>query len=115
MATGTQIYMADSDDVLPLAESWHDQLGPYVKAEYRCSGAKTKYSYGMNTALGGVPFAKIKSPEKTALFFEMDSEVPNAQGTVKDAVARHRGMFIIATADGAATKDPAFPSKWILQ
>ena len=69
----------------------------------------------MNTALGAVPFAKIKSPEKTVLFFEMDSEVPNAHGTANDAVARHRGMFIIATADGAAYKDETFPAKWILQ
>lgn len=113
LATATQVYIADTNDVLPLAESWYESLQPYAKRDFHCPDAKSKYSYGMNTALGGVHTRDITSPDKTVLFFEMDSDQPNAHGTAKDAVPRHRGWFAIALADGSATTSSATQPKWI--
>lgn len=112
LATATHVYLADTDDVFPLAENWRDALEPYAKAEFRCSEAKTKYSYGMNAAIGGLSADKLASPERTVLYFEMDSDVPNAHGTAKDAVARHPGLFIVAFTDGHATGQPDAPKQW---
>lgn len=112
LAIATHIYVLDFDEVFPPTASWHDDIRPYAKHEYRCREARTDYSYGMNTALGSVRAADINSPDKTVLYFEMDSDVPNAHGTAKDAVTRHTGWFVIALADGSAKNTIDFPAKW---
>lgn len=112
LATATHVYIADTNDVFPLAENWHHALAPYAKMKFRCNEAKTKYSYGMNTAIGGVSAMSIASPERTVLLFEMDSDVPNAHGGAKDAVERHPGLFIVAFADGHATGNRDAPRQW---
>lgn len=112
LGTAAQIYAMDSNDTLPPATSWQDALHAYTKAEYQCPEAKSKYSYGMNSALGGLSADKIESPERTVLFFEMDSDVPSAHGTAKDAVARHDGWFTMGLVDGSAKKNTAIEPKW---
>lgn len=112
LGTAAHIYSFDNNDAFPPATSWEDQLRAYAKAEYRCPEAKSKYSYGMNTALGGLSVDKIERPERTVLFFEMDSDVPNAHGTANDAVARHDGWFNMGLADGSAMKSTSIEPKW---
>lgn len=112
LATATHVYLMDSDDVFPPAASWHDALEPYCKMKIHCDRSKTKYGYGMNASLDAASANKIASPERTVLFFEMDSDVPNAHGTAKDAVARHPSLFFVAFTDGSATSQPDAPKQW---
>lgn len=112
LAVAAHIYLADNDDVFPPAESWQDQVRPYLRHEQQCPDSDSKYTYGMNAAIGGAPAESISSPERTVLFFEMDSATPNAHGWARDAVARHEGFFYVAFVHGSAGYSPRTPLKW---
>lgn len=113
LASANHAYIADFDEVFPRAAHWYDAIGNYIKGEVRCPDAKTKFSYGMNKALGGISMAKISAPDKTVLYLEMDSNEPNPHGWAKDTVTRHPGWCIIALADGSAKNTIDSPPKWV--
>lgn len=112
LSTAAHIYLADNDEVFPPAESWQDQVRPYLRHEQECPDSDSKYTYGMNAAIGGVPAGSISTPERTVLFFEMDSATPNAHGWARDAVARHEGFFYVAFVDGSAGYSHRTLLKW---
>lgn len=105
LGTSTQIYLSDSNDVLPL-DPWMDCLSPYAKNEqmYTCVELKSplKYGYAYHLPLVGQPTSKFPV-ETTVLFFETDALGRNvvANLAARD-LDRHKGGSNVVYLDNHA-------------
>ena len=111
-------YEQDSDERLPDADKWVDELMPYVKdkALFRdpSSPLGLTYSYAYNRALSHKSLAQFESPATTVLLFESAKAVKNASDTGQSVPrpGRHEGGTDYAFADGHVRwlKDGTNPS-----
>lgn len=97
LAKAARRHAHEHDGLLPGAESWQEDLIPYLlgdDAVLTCPAAPDlKYAYAINRDLAGKNARDLVGQGMTVLFFESDANVPNAAGTPgKDAppAGRHR-------------------------
>lgn len=107
VATGVLIYAGDHDGGLPAADTWCDDLLPYVKRRgiFVCPGTpKTSSSFAYNRALAGHPLNEIPDPARTVLIYESKLGWNGAGGPETMASAfRAKPGYVIGFADGHAT------------
>jgi len=115
------MYAQDYDDRLPDAATWMDDVSPYIKNQdlFHCPQDEWhKYSYAMNSRLGGAKTTGIPEPmlDSVIVLYESDSGRRNASGllTIADLAdpRRHDGGLFFAFAGGrvrgfAADRFPA--------
>lgn len=90
-----QIYLFESKGVFPPADRWSVAVAKHFPNLPRCPSSKAKYTYAFNEKLGGLRVDQVSDPRTTVLFFEMDSNDPNAHGSAADVTIRHRrGLFV---------------------
>ena len=72
------MYSSDCDERLPLGPAWQDGVMSYVAkppdwSVYFCParGNEHGYSYGLNSALGGLPDQHIQTPSETILLVDV--------------------------------------------
>jgi prepilin-type processing-associated H-X9-DG protein len=104
LAEAALAYADDHDGVLPRADTWVQDLQPYLESAelLKCPRAPDLViGYAMNRALSGDRLADIRDPENTPLFFESELRGPSPAGGLADiAPPRHGDGNHFAFADG---------------
>jgi prepilin-type processing-associated H-X9-DG protein len=116
IALAMLMFADDHDGILPNADTWKDDLLPYIKNAklLQCpsdiSGAKC--SYAMNAALSGKKSREIANPGQTVLLFESAKPGLVTSGRATDVATppRHSGGNCFAFADGHAKCQKATPT-----
>lgn len=109
------MYAADHEGRLPDADTWMDDLAPYVNNTevYKSPLAPgLEYGYAMNEALSGKPLDVIGNLAETVLFFESNLGTRNAVGgpeAIADRAQRWTGIAF-AFADGHVARSRETPS-----
>jgi prepilin-type processing-associated H-X9-DG protein len=102
LATATQIYLANSDDVFPPHVDPRLALRSHVRNLDIGQCPTTEDPYAYNARLRGLPLARVRKPEATVMFYEGRNEVlvaphtPNvafADGHVKTVAAGSTVQF----------------------
>jgi prepilin-type processing-associated H-X9-DG protein len=102
LGLGVLMYAQDHNEVLPPAETWCDDMFPYLKnAQVYCCPLNP-YGYTYNVTLSRKPLAQIERPAETILFFELGHREQNAAAdpTKVQAAHRHGNGDNFAYADG---------------
>lgn len=104
LALGALMYAQDHDEVFPPAETWCDDLYPYLKNTQVFCCPVSPYGYAYNAALSKKPLAQVDAPAEMVLFFEAAHREKNAAGdpTKLPLAHRHNGGDCFAYADGHA-------------
>ena len=108
MALGILMYAQDHGNKFPKADTWVDDILPYLRSSqlFHCPGspASERWSYAFNRNLSGINEIDIRNPANTPLIFESSQNVKNASDTGESlpAKARHDGTYGYAFADGHA-------------
>ena len=108
ISAGIIRYANDHHGILPDADTWTDELLPYLKdtavfhAPFALPGEEWSYAY--NRALSHKPTAQIESPAQTVMLFESTLGAKNASDTGHSVPrpGRHLGGTDYVTADGHA-------------
>lgn len=95
------MYTTDFDDRLPPAKTWRTVSRDYGSMAEECPEKRARFGYGFNDNLSKVLLAELQEPSLTALLFEMESDIPNGVGGMKDITARHGSRTQIGRADGS--------------
>ena len=115
LALAAQMYAGDYDGKLPTRDQWRSQLKPYMRNKdiLECPTGGAVYAFNKN--LGGLNLYKIKNPADVVMFFEADSDLPNAAGSRADAILPHGGKGWFAYSDGHVTSDWEVPEQahWV--
>lgn len=102
LALAVLMYAQDHDEVLPPAESWRDDLLPYVQSTGVFVCPANPWGYAYNSALAMKPLAQIERPADTIALFEVGHTEPNmaADPTKVGWARRHNGGDDAAYVDG---------------
>jgi prepilin-type processing-associated H-X9-DG protein len=111
-----QMYAAASEDILPQASTWADQIRPFLPAgvSLHCSADRGEgISYAMNSNLGGKKRGQIANPSNTPLLYESTLHTSNPAGAGEGwpAPAFHASGNMVLYADGSvrpAREKPSF-------
>lgn len=83
IALAGMIFANDHDGRLPQADTWMDDLAPYVRSEQVFKSPLApdlEWGYAMNEALAGMDVYDLYYPTQVVLFFESDLGTRNAAG-----------------------------------
>lgn len=110
-----QMYAAASEDILPQASTWVDQMRPFLPpgTSLHCnSDTGEGISYAMNSNLGGKKRGQIANPSSTPLLYESTLHTSNPAGAGEGwpAPAFHAGGNMVLYADGSVRPTPEKPS-----
>lgn len=106
IALGIIQYVQDHDEKLPDADTWVDEVYPYVKSEsvFRdpAAPAGEKWSYAYNRNLSGAKLLDLAAPAATVMLFESTTGAKNASDTGASIPkpGRHNGGTDYAFSDG---------------
>ena len=115
LAHAFQMYAAASEDILPQASTWVDQIRPFLPEgiSLHCSADTAEgISYAMNSNLGGKKRGQIANPSNTPLLYESTLHTTNPAGAGEGwpAPAFHAGGNMVLYADGSVRPTPEKPS-----
>ncbi len=106
IAVAMNVYAVNSDDMLPIAETWADSLSPYLSDPDVLNSPVTKdgnFGYAFNEALSSASLLAIPDPSATPLIFNTNQSGNNRFGGIDDfAVRVDLGKPVIAFADSSA-------------
>lgn len=110
-----QMYAAASEDILPLASTWVDQMRPFLPAgtSLHCPADTGEgISYAMNSNLAGKKRGQIANPSNTPLIYEstLHTGNPASAGEGWPTPAFHPGGNMVLYADGSVRLTPEKPS-----
>jgi len=111
-----QMYAAASEDILPQASTWVDQMRPFLPpgTSLHCNSDRGEgISYAMNSNLAGKKRGRIANPSNTPLLYESTLHTGNPAGAGEGwpAPAFHAGGNMVLYADGSvrpAREQPSF-------
>jgi hypothetical protein len=113
LGSGLQQYVAKHAGQLPSADTWREDIAPYVGGTaaieaMRCPLAPEGVSgYGMNMALSGKTLANLAHPDTTVLLFESDQDGPDPSGGPEALAApRHDGVNYYLMANWSVRPSP---------
>ena len=123
LAAAARRYARDNGGMLPAAESWQDDLAPYLLDEpdadelCHCPAAPDlEYAYAINEEIAGKNATELTGHGTIVLFFESDLNVPQAAGSPEREAptdGRHldqwsgRRQNHVAHLDGNVGSEPA--------
>ena len=101
-----QMYAAASEDILPQATTWVDQMRPFLPAggSLHCRADTGEgISYAMNSNLAGKKRGQIANPSNTPLLYESTLHTANPAGAGEgwSAPAFHPGGNMVLYVDGS--------------
>ncbi|MCJ7752553.1 MAG: hypothetical protein MUQ65_15930 [Armatimonadetes bacterium] len=111
-----QMYAAASEDILPQASTWVDQMRPFLPpgTSLHCNSDRGEgISYAMNSNLGGKKRGQIANPSNTPLLYESTLHTGNPAGAGEGwpAPTFHASGNMVLYADGSvrlAREKPSF-------
>ncbi len=104
VGTGFMLYVSDNDGRFPSADSWQDDVYPFVKnRELYSSPLKSsegmKTTVAMNSGLSNVSEAEIAEPSKTVLTFLSTQTRPSPRGGKESMAVLKESQTILSFAD----------------
>jgi hypothetical protein len=109
LGNALRMYMQDYDDRLPAANTWSDDLFPYVKnaQTYVCPDRPGAPGYAFNATVSGRRSKSLAKPTAaTLVLFESNRGVANAADPLQSFIAPHAGQGVVVFADGRAQMLP---------
>jgi prepilin-type processing-associated H-X9-DG protein len=96
------MYAQDHDEVLPSAETWRDDIMPYIGNVQVFQCFVNPWGYTYNASLSKKPLGQVDRPSETIVLFEVGHMEPNAAAdlTAVQLAHRHNGGDNVAYADG---------------
>ncbi len=105
LSQGLEDYAADHGDTLPAADTWMDDLMPYIldSEVFKCPAAPDlECGYAFNIEVGGLAIPKWPERSEFVLLIEWSSGEPNATAfpaETENVEPRHGEQIFFATAD----------------
>lgn len=116
LALATIMYAVDHDDRLPLASSWLDQVGTYLKepAALRCAhlpkdSGPDAYGHVLEQSMPGRRLSQVNEPANVPMLFDGKDLTKNAVASILDMrLTRFDGklIFSVALTDGHVRARP---------